>query len=192
MRSLTADDILRGYLNGAFPMDVDGSLELYVADPRAVIPLDGFRIPRSVRRGLRDASFTVTVDGSFSEVIAACGGARHGGQWLTPRLARLYGDLFDRGFAHSVEVRSEGVLVGGLFGVALGGLFTSESMFHTMSDAGSAALVATHAHLTDRGFALWDIQMLSDHTVRFGAVEIPGSEYRARLLEALTGYCAFT
>lgn len=190
-RSLTADEIIHGYLGGAFPMDVDGALDLFVSDPRAVIPLDRFRVPRSVRRALRDRPFTVAMDTRFAEVIAACGGERHGGAWLTPRLADRYGELFERGFAHSVEVMRGDDLVGGLFGVALGGLFTSESMFHRVSDAGSAALVATHAHLVDRGYALWDIQMRSDHTARFGAVELPHEEYRDRLAGVLRRPCTF-
>lgn len=192
MRSPTADDILRGYLDGAFPMDTDGVLDLYVADPRAVIPLEAFRIPRSVRRGLRGGRFSVTRDRHFPDVVASCGGERGGGEWLTPRLARLYEELFRRGFAHSVEVLEDGHLVGGLFGVALGGLFTSESMFHRAPDAGSAAIVATHAHLVARGYSLWDIQMVSPHTARFGAVEIPDRGYRDLLMDALTVRPSFT
>ncbi len=191
MRSPTADDILRGYLEGAFPMDTDGVLDLYVADPRAVIPLDAFRVPRSVRRGLRGDRFSVTRDRHFPDVVASCGGERSGGEWLTPRLARVYEDLFHRGVAHSVEVLQDGRLVGGLFGVALGGLFTSESMFHTASDAGSAAIVATHAHLVARGYRLWDIQMISPQTARFGAVEMTDSEYREHLRDAFRRRCSF-
>lgn len=191
MRALTADDILRGYLQGAFPMDMDGVLDLYLTERRAVIPLASFRIPRSVRRGLRDAPFTVSIDAHFSAVLAACGGTRQGGEWLTPRLRELYEELFARGLAHSVEVLRDGDLVGGLFGVALGGLFTSESMFHTTPNAGNAALVHTHAHLVERGYVLWDIQMVSPHTARFGACEIAHEDYRERLGEAFTRRCFF-
>jgi leucyl/phenylalanyl-tRNA--protein transferase len=178
--------VLAAYAEGWFPMDVDGVVGWYETDPRVVIPLDGFRVPRSVRRALRAAGFAYRVDTAFDAVVAACGGERHGGAWLTPRLAGVYGALHRAGHAHSVEVWRDGELVGGLFGVALGGLYTSESMFHRASDAGSAALVATHAHLARRGFALWDVQMASPHTERFGAVGVSPAEYRRRLAVALT------
>jgi leucyl/phenylalanyl-tRNA--protein transferase len=111
--------------------------------------------------------------------------------WLTPRLAVAYERLHERGVAHSVEVWLDGRLVGGLFGVSLGGLYTSESMFHRVSDAGSAALVATAQRLHERGFVLWDVQMMSAHVARFGAVEIPHQEYLERLVEALAVRRAF-
>ncbi len=190
-RPPTTDEIIHGYLSGAFPMDVDGAVGLYVFDPRAIIPMDGFRVPRSVRRGLRDHGFRVTVDERFGDVVVACGGERQGGEWLTPRLARHYDELFERGFAHSVEVMHGNHLVGGLFGVAIGGLFTSESMFHRVSNAGSMALVATYAHLSTRGYTLWDIQMVSDHTARFGAVEMTHHDYLTLLADALARRCDF-
>ena len=179
------DELLAAYAEGWFPMDIDGHIGFYECDPRAVIPLDGFRVPRSVDRALRRGEFEIRIDTAFAGVVASCGGERHGGAWLTPRLADAYLRLHEVGFAHSVEAWFAGHLVGGLFGVAIGGLFTSESMFHRVSNAGSAALVAAHAHLVDRGFTLWDIQMTSDHTVRFGAVGLTPAEYRERLAEAM-------
>lgn len=179
------DDLLAAYAAGWFPMDVDGELGFYESDPRVIIPIEGFRVPRSVRRALRTAGFETRIDSTFAEVVAACGGPRHGGAWLTPRLGDLYVALHERGHAHSVETWHEGRLVGGLFGVALGGLFTSESMFHRESDAGNAALVATHRHLVERGYELWDIQMSSPHTQRFGATLISAREYHRRLADAL-------
>jgi leucyl/phenylalanyl-tRNA--protein transferase len=179
------EDLLAGYAAGWFPMDIDGQLGFYESDPRVVIPLEGFRVPRSVRRALRTAGFETRIDAAFSEVVAACGGPRQGGAWLTPRLGALYVALHEQGHAHSVEIWRESRLVGGLFGVALGGLFTSESMFHRESDAGNAALVATHRHISGRGYTLWDIQMSSPHTARFGATLISGREYRHRLASAL-------
>jgi len=184
-QSLDPRQVLAGYASGWFPMDVDGEVGFYETDPRAVIPMEGFRVPRSVRRGLREPRFDVRIDAAFDEVVDACGGPRHGGAWLTPRLADAYRSLHRAGYAHSVEVWRDGTLAGGLFGVALGGLFTSESMFHRVSDAGSAALVAAHRHLRERGFTLWDIQMASHHTERFGAVGVPPAEYRRRLMQAL-------
>ncbi len=166
-------------------MDVDGRVGFFTCDPRAVIPLDAFRVPRSVRRGLREAAFEVRFDTAFADVIQACGGERHDGMWLSDRLGATYMELHEMGVAHSVEIWHSGYLAGGLFGVAIGGLFTSESMFHRVSNAGSAALVATHRHLVALGFALWDIQMMSDHTRRFGAVELTTDDYEQRLAAAL-------
>lgn len=179
------EDLLAAYAAGWFPMDIDGQLGFYESDPRVIIPLEGFRVPRSVRRALRTAGFETRIDTAFAEVVDACGGPRHGGAWLTSRLGDLYVALHELGYAHSVEIWREGHLVGGLFGVALGGLFTSESMFHRVSDAGNAALVSTHRHISDRGYSLWDIQMSSRHTERFGATLITGREYRHRLESAL-------
>ena len=175
---------LTAYRRGAFPMDArgDADISFYIADPRAVLPIDGFRVPRTVARTVRGAGFTARLDTAFSQVVEACGGMRTGGEWLTPRLARLYEELHAAEVAHSVEVWRDGHLCGGLFGVALGGVFTSESMFHTAPNAGNAALVFAHAHIAARGYALWDIQMATDHTRRFGAVEVPAHEY-TRLLE---------
>jgi leucyl/phenylalanyl-tRNA---protein transferase len=181
----TADELLAAYCAGWFPMDIDGQIGFYEFDPRAVLPLDAFRVPRSVRRALREDQFEIRRDTAFDVVVAGCGEPREGGEWLSPRLADAYRELHEAGFAHSVEAWFAGRLVGGLFGVALGGLFTSESMFHRVADAGNAALVATHAHLVKRGFTLWDIQMTSPHTERFGAIELGPAEYRRRLAVAL-------
>ena len=180
--------MLAAYLSGAFPMD-EGSdagdpVRFYEADPRAVIPLDGFRVPRSVRRAARGDPGEMVIDGDFAAVLAACAD-RAEGTWLSPRLRAAYERLHAHGAAHSVEWRRRGRLAGGLFGVAIGGLFTSESMFHRERDAGSLALAATGDHLRRRDFLLWDIQMISAHTARFGAVEIPGAEYRRRLAVAV-------
>lgn len=186
--SLAPDALLTGYLNGWFPMDEPGDrgpVGMYEADPRGVMPLDGFRVPRSVRRALRRRPFEIRVDTAFDAVARGCAEPREDGVWLTPRLVHAYGELHRRGHAHSVEVWREGALLGGLFGVALGGMFSSETMFHRAPDAGSAALVATAGLLAAAGFVLWDIQMTSEHTRRFGAQEISPVEYRRRLARAL-------
>lgn len=186
--SLAPDALLAAYAEGAFPMDeagARGAVGLYTCDPRGVIPIDGFRVPRSVHRALRSRPYVIRVDAAFAEVAAACAGPRLGGVWLTPRLVAAYVRLHRAGWAHSVEAWEGDRLAGGLFGVALGGLFTSETMFHRAPDAGSAALVGAARLLADAGFALWDIQMTSPHTRRFGAVAIPPGEYRRRLAVAL-------
>ena len=179
--------MLRAYALGYFPMDrsgASGPVSFYEADPRAVLPIEGFQVPRSVRRALRRERYEVRVDDDFPAVVAACAVGRPDA-WLTPRLAAAYVRLHRAGQAHSVEAWRDGRLCGGLFGVALGGLFTSESMFHRRTDAGNVALVAAAAMLAKAGFTLWDIQMSSQHTRRFGAVEVRSRDYRERLDHAL-------
>jgi leucyl/phenylalanyl-tRNA---protein transferase len=162
-----------------------GPVGLYDADPRGIMPIEGFRVPRSVARGLRRAGYEIRVDAAFPQVAAACAVRPGEPTWLTPRLVAAYERLHRLGVAHSVEAWRAGRLYGGLFGLALGGLFTSESMFHRAPEAGNAALVATAAMLRAAGFALWDIQMTSPHTERFGAVAVGRREFRRRLRDAL-------
>jgi leucyl/phenylalanyl-tRNA---protein transferase len=185
--SLSPEALLAAYARGWFPMDevgARGAVGLYEADPRAVMPIDDFRVPGSVCRGLRRHGYAIRVDAAFDDVVAACAEEREG-VWLTLRLGEAYRGLHRLGLAHSVEAWTGGRLAGGLFGVALGGLFTSESMFHRAPDAGNAALVGTAALLAERRFVLWDIQMSSPHTARFGAVDLPREEYLAQLEVAL-------
>ncbi|MGD9573559.1 MAG: leucyl/phenylalanyl-tRNA--protein transferase [Thermoleophilia bacterium] len=185
--SLEPGALLAGYLRGWFPMDEEGAtgpVGFYEADPRAVLPVGALRVPRSVARGVRREGYDIRVDAAFDAVVAACAEDRDG-MWLTPRLARAYGRLHRAGHAHSVEAWRDGELAGGLFGVALGGLYTSESMFHRAPDAGNAALVGAALLLVEMGAVLWDIQMSSPHTRRFGAREVGAEEYRALLAEAL-------
>jgi leucyl/phenylalanyl-tRNA--protein transferase len=179
--------MLGAYLRGWFPMDrsdTDGPVVFYESDPRAVMPIEGFRVPRSVARGLRAHPYEIRVDTAFEEVAVACSGDRDG-EWLTPRLVGAYVRLHRAGWAHSVEAWHDGRLCGGLFGVAIGTLFTSETMVHRAPDAGNAALVATARLLRARGFTLWDIQAVSPHTARFGAHGIAPEEYRRRLAAAV-------
>ena len=186
--SLAPEALLAGYVNGWFPMDepgASGPVGMFEADPRAVLPIGGFRIPRSVRRAERARPFEIRVDTAFWEVADACAEREHDGIWLTPRLVRAYVALHRRGHAHSVEAWCDGRLSGGLFGVALGGMFSSETMFHRAPHAGNAALVATAGLLAQAGFSLWDIQATSEHTLRFGAQELAPPEYRRRLRRAL-------
>jgi leucyl/phenylalanyl-tRNA---protein transferase len=162
-----------------------GRVGLYEADPRGVIPIEGFRVPRSVARGLRRAGYEIRLDEAFEQVAAACAVRPGQGTWLTPRLTEAYVRLHRQGVAHSVEAWRGGRLCGGLFGLAIGGLFTSETMFHRAPDAGNAVLVATGLMLRAAGYVLWDVQTTSPHLERFGAVEIGRREYRRRLREAL-------
>jgi leucyl/phenylalanyl-tRNA---protein transferase len=186
--SLEPDALLAAYARGWFPMDepgASGPVGLYEADPRGVMPIEGFRVPPSVGRRLRRAAYEIRLDAAFPQVAAGCAVRPGEPTWLTPRLVAAYERLHGIGLAHSVEAWRDGRLCGGLFGVALGGLFTSESMFHRAPDAGNAALVATARMLRAAGYALWDIQMTSPHTARFGALDIAPRAYRRRLREAL-------
>lgn len=188
--------LLAAYAHGAFPMDdpdrPGAPVEFYEADPRAVIPVHAFRTPRSVARAVRRGEYEVRVNSAVREVIEACAGRRGEGTWLSPRLVDAYEALHHAGHCHTVECWSEGRLAGGLFGVALGGLFTSESMFHRAPDAGNVALWATARHLADRDYVLWDIQMATEHTARFGAELIDRDEYLRRLARALAVRRRFT
>lgn len=193
---LRPDALLAAYAHGAFPMDdpadPDAPVEFYEADPRAVIPVDGFRVPRSVARAVRRGDYLVRVDTAVREVLEACA-EREEGTWLSPRLVDAYAALHAAGHCHTVECWDrEGRLAGGLFGVTLGGLFTSESMFHRAPDAGNVAVVATAQRLRERGYLLWDIQMATEHTSRFGAELVDREEYRRRLRAALAVRRRFT
>jgi leucyl/phenylalanyl-tRNA--protein transferase len=182
-----------GYAQGLFPMDdldsQDGPLPFYVADPRAVFELDDVDgVRRRVRRSLaRDPGWELVVDRDFAAVLAACMAPRPDspGVWITERLGRLYRDLHEAGVAHSFELREGDELLAGVLGVVLARAAMLESMFHRVPHAGNVALVRTLELLAERGTTLCDIQLITDHTRRLGAVEIPREQYEERLREAL-------
>jgi leucyl/phenylalanyl-tRNA---protein transferase len=187
---LTAEVLLHAYRAGLFPMaDSRDSDRLYWLDPeeRGIIPLDRFHLPRRLYRTVRSSVFQVTVDQDFPAVIAGCATPMPGRQetWINPRIERLYGELHRMGHAHSVECRRDGVLVGGLYGVALGGAFFGESMFSFVTDASKVALVHLIARLRLGGFRLLDTQFVTGHLSRFGAEEIPRADYRILLATAI-------
>jgi leucyl/phenylalanyl-tRNA--protein transferase len=153
-------------------------------DPRGVLPLDGLRVSRSLRRSLR--RFSVRVDTAFDEVIAACADPSRAGGWITQEIATAYRELHRLGWAHSVEAWSDdGRLVGGLYGVCIGGLFAGESMFHTETDASKVALVALVERLRAGGAELLDVQWSTPHLASLGVVEISRSDYLRRLGRAV-------
>jgi leucyl/phenylalanyl-tRNA--protein transferase len=186
--------LLAAYRGGLFPMGLGrhgrGPIGWWSPDPRGVLPLDGLHVSRSLRKAL--GRFEVRVDTAFDEVVAACGDPSRPGRWITPRVAEAYRRLHALGWAHSVECWSgppgQERLAGGLYGIAIGGLFAGESMFHRETDASKVALVA----LVDRlgGPAararLLDVQWRTDHLATLGVVEIPRDEYLRRLDRALT------
>ena len=188
--TLTADWLLDAYQHGIFPWPTgDPSLPVpwCSPDPRAIIELEHFHVPRRLAQTCRSAKFRVTIDTDFSGVIRSCAttGVRRGQTWLTTPMIRAYTQLFNLGQCHSVEIWCDDQLVGGVYGLALGGLFAAESMFHRGRDASKVALVHLVQRLLQRGYALMDIQQLTRHTAQFGAIEIPRAEYLRRLAEAL-------
>jgi leucyl/phenylalanyl-tRNA--protein transferase len=178
--------LIRGYEQGYFPMadGAGGEIGWYSPDPRAVIPLDAFHIPKTLLRRVRSGRYTVTTDRAFDAVIRTCAAREE--TWISPEIIRAYSALHRKGIAHSVECWRGEELAGGLYGVALGGVFFGESMFSRLVDASKVALVHLVGILRSGGFTLLDIQFLTPHLVRFGAVEIPRSEY-LRLLESGLG-----
>jgi leucyl/phenylalanyl-tRNA---protein transferase len=181
--------LLAAYRAGLFPMGLGRAgarpLGWWSPDPRGVLPLDGLRVSRSLRRSV--ARFELTVDSAFDQVVAACADPARSGRWITPEIAAAYGELHRLGWAHSVECWRAGVLAGGLYGVAINGLFSGESMFHRATDASKVALVALvellRADADPR--RLLDVQWRTDHLARLGVVEVPRTEYLARLRTAL-------
>jgi len=191
MRALTADLLLHAYAAGIFPMArTRTDPRLYWVDPerRGILPLDGFRIPHRLARTLRQGRFEIRCDSAFEAVLRACGEPTpdRPETWINDSIIRLFVELHDRGLAHSVEAWEDEVLVGGLYGLALGGAFFGESMFSRRTDASKVALVHLVARLRSGGFTLLDTQFVTAHLSRFGAIEIPREDYRRRLSDALT------
>lgn len=182
---LTPDLIRAAYARGWFPMgNADlGTVDWYRPERRAILPLETFHSSRRLARTVRSGRFEVVSDRAFADVVAAC--AERPDRWITSEIADAYLALHLEGDAHSVEAWLEGRLVGGLYGVALGGAFMAESMFHRVTDAGKVALVRLVESLGRRGFRLLDIQMKTRATAPFGVLEIPAAAYERRLAEAL-------
>lgn len=183
---LTPDLLIRAYASGVFPMGNDrtGRIHWYAPDPRAHLPLDDVHVPHNLRRRVRRQEFSVTSDEAFEAVIRGCADRER--TWITPRIIRAYTALHERGAAHSVECWQEGVLAGGLYGVALGGAFFGESMFYRVSHASKVALIHLTRQLRAGGFTLLDTQYSTEHLERFGVTEIPKDDYEKRLAEALS------
>jgi leucyl/phenylalanyl-tRNA---protein transferase len=179
--------LLAAYSSGWFPMAGDGDeLSWYSPDPRGIIPLDRFHASSRLLRVVRRGTYRIAVDTAFEAVIRACAesdrGPEDAGTWISEEIMQSYCALHRLGHAHSVEAWADDRLVGGLYGVALGGVFFGESMFHRATDASKVALVALIERLRARGFGLLDTQWVTEHLRQFGAIEIPRPEY-LRLLE---------
>ena len=193
---ITVDLMLRAYRAGLFPMaETRKGDRLYWLDPekRGVLPLEGFHLPRRLARTVLSSSFGVTVDQDFAGTIAGCAEPARGRDdtWINPQIERLFSELYRLGHAHSVESRQGGHLVGGLYGVAIGGVFFGESMFSFARDASKVALVHLVARLRLSGFQLLDTQFVTAHLAQFGAEELAREEYKTRLNQALTAPAEF-
>ena len=187
---ITPDLMLRAYRHGLFPMaETRRGDRLYWLDPerRGVLPLERFHLPRRLLRTILSGEFEVAADRDFAATIAGCAESAPGREdtWINPQIEALFVELHRMGVAHSVECRRDGRLVGGLYGVALGGAFFGESMFSIVRDASKVALVHLVARLRVSGFRLLDTQFVTAHLAQFGAVEIPRDEYKIRLAEGL-------
>ena len=182
--------IVRAYASGIFPMAAnrfDPTIHWVAPRFRGVLPLDALHVPRRLKRTVRQGRFEVRCDTSFEGVVRACAAPRkgRGETWINREIARVFGRLHRMGLAHSVEAWREDRLVGGLYGLALGGAFFGESMFSREPDSSKVALVSLVAALGLGGFGLLDIQFITDHLNRFGAVEVPAADYMGRLDAAL-------
>ncbi|MCC6162749.1 MAG: leucyl/phenylalanyl-tRNA--protein transferase [Acidobacteria bacterium] len=190
-QTIDPDLLLRAYALGWFPMGTGrrGRIEWFSPDPRGVIPIDTFHAPSRLARVVRQSRFDVRVDTAFEAVMRACSARDE--TWITDDIVGSYVALHRLGHAHSVETWQDDVLVGGLYGVSIGGAFFGESMFHTVTDASKVALVALVERLRARGYVLLDTQWITPHLVQFGAREIPRADYLERLTTALAVPCTF-
>ncbi len=189
---LTADNLLRAYAMGIFPMaEGRDDLTIHWVDPRqrGVLPLDGFHVSRSLARQLRSGRFSVTTDRAFTGVVAACAAREE--TWISHRIQHLYQAMYEGGHAHSLEVWEDTRLVGGVYGVVIGAAFFGESMFSRVTDGSKLALACLVHRLRAGGFRLFDTQFLTPHLASLGAQEIPRSLYHRWLAEALQASATF-
>jgi leucyl/phenylalanyl-tRNA---protein transferase len=188
--------LVSAYASGWFPMAMeDGEIRWFSPDPRGVIPLDRFHVPQRLARLRRQGRFTEEINRAFEAVMRACAEVERGrddpGTWITEEIIESYRALHERGFAHSVETWRDGRLVGGLYGVALGGAFFGESMFHREANASKIALLALVERLQARGYTLLDTQWTTAHLEQFGAIEMPRYAYLKQLQKSLRQKCTF-
>jgi len=189
---LSPERLLLAYRSGIFPWSIN-PLTWWSPDPRGILPLDELHISVSLAKFLRRCPYEVTVDQAFQEVMTACAapGPKRGGTWISPEFIKGYTRLHELGQAHSVECWQDGKLVGGIYGVAVGGAFAGESMFHRADNGSKVVLVKLVERLRERGFTLLDIQTVTEATKPFGAREISRADYLSRLAAAIKVNCIF-
>jgi len=183
---LTAERLLEAYPKGIFPW-TENPVTWWSPDPRGILPLDQLHVPRRLERTIQSGKFRFTINQAFEEVIRGCAQPAPGREqsWIGPAFIKAYTELHERGFATSYEAWHGDRLVGGMYGVKIGKFFAGESMFHRVRDASSAVLVFAARTLREKGCQLFDLQMVTPHTAKFGAVEIQRAEYLRRLKSAL-------
>lgn len=186
--ALSPELLLSAYCQGVFPMaDPEGEISWYDPDPRTIMPLDSFHVPRRLARTVRNGPYQVRFNSDFRATMQACAAPARGREetWISDEIIDVYVALHEMGFAHSVETWLDGEMVGGLYGVAVHGLFAGESMFSRARDASKVALVHLVEHLRAQGFVLLDTQFSTEHLAQFGIREVRRSTYKRLLLEAL-------
>ncbi len=188
---IDSEFLLNAYCNGLFPManERDGEIHWFSPEQRGIIPLDGFNISRSLRQTIRKKKFAVRINSNFEATIRAC--AEREDVWISETIIQSYLRLHKLGRAHSVECWNNEKLVGGLYGVAIGGAFFGESMFSRMTDASKVALIYLVKRMNERGFILLDVQYSTPHLLSLGCIEIPHLEYMQRLQKAVQLNCHF-
>ena len=188
---IPVDLLIHAYQQAVFPMAMeDGEIAWFSPDPRTIIPLDTFHVPHGLKRTLKKGLFEIRVNTAFEAVMRGC--ARRKDTWINKEILASYVEMHRQGYAHSVETWFEGKLAGGLYGIALGGAFFGESMFHEVTDASKVALHALVMRMRERRFSLLDTQWKTNHLATFGALEISRKEYQRRLAACVNDRCRFT
>ncbi len=196
MKNITLHELLNAYANGIFPMSEDRhDPSLFWVNPehRGILPLDRFHIPKRLKRTVKKDIYQIRIDTSFQQCVLECSKPVAGrmSTWINDQIIQLYSELFDHGFAHSVECWRGGELCGGLYGVSIGGAFFGESMFSSQTDASKVALVHLVARLKAGGYSLLDTQFISTHLQQFGAIEVPRAEYKSILSDSILAKADF-
>ncbi len=186
---LSVPRLLLAYRSGIFPWTVD-PITWWSPNPRAIFELSGLHVSRSLRRVIRQGHFQITIDRAFREVMGGCAEPAKGRRttWVTPEFIEAYSELYKQGHAHSLECWQDQRLVGGIYGVAVGGFFAGESMFHRVPNASKVALYHLIEHLRRQGFLLFDIQLLTPITKQLGGITIPREDYLMRLADAVSRF----
>jgi leucyl/phenylalanyl-tRNA--protein transferase len=188
---IAPDLLLEAYAGGMFPMAMEnGEMGWFSPDPRGIIPIKDFHVPHGLKKVLRNNPFEVRIDTAFGAIMKGC--ADRESTWISDMIHRSYVKLHELGFAHSVEIWQDNTLVGGLYGLAMGGAFFGESMFSRVPNASKVALATLVSRLDARGFVLLDTQWVTEHLTQFGAHEIPRTTYLKRLNKALNLHSSFS
>lgn len=188
---IAPDLLLEAYAGGMFPMAMEnGEMGWFSPDPRGIIPIKEFHVPHGLKKVLRNNPFEVRIDTAFGAIMKGC--ADRESTWISDMIHRSYVKLHELGFAHSVEIWQDNTLVGGLYGLAMGGAFFGESMFSRVPNASKVALATLVSRLDARGFVLLDTQWVTEHLTQFGAHEIPRTTYLKRLNKALNLHASFS